>query len=164
VHGVSGGIKVKATSGDPSGLLAVRFLVLRGEPLRGATISREYEVRTARRAGGCAVFTLKGVESAEAAGELVGARVSVRREELPQPGEGEYFVSDLVGCEVAALDGASIGRVSAVVNGPAHDWLEIRRDGGGDALLPAVSEFVKEVDVAGRRIVVAPPEGWPDAD
>lgn len=164
MHGVEGGIKVKAISGDPSGLLAARSLRLCREPRRGGSGgSREFEVSAAQRSGGCAVFTLKGIETSEAARELVGTSVSVRREELPPPGEDEYFVADLVGCAVIALDGVPIGHVAAVVNGPAHDWLEIRRAGGEEALLPAVSEFVKEVDVAGRRIVVTPPEGWLDA-
>jgi 16S rRNA processing protein RimM len=106
---------------------------------------------------------LKGIDSLEAARELVGARVYVRREELPAPEEDEYFVADLVGCAVATADGVPVGHVAGVVSGPAHDWLEIRRAGGEEVLLPAVSEFVREVDVAGRRIVVAPPEGWLDA-
>jgi 16S rRNA processing protein RimM len=163
VHGVAGGIKVKAISGDPSGLLAARSLRLCGGPDRGGSGGREIEVNAAQRSGGCAVFSLKGIETPEAARELVGARVFVRREELQPPGEDEYFVADLVGCAVIAADGIPIGRLAGVVNGPAHDWLEIHRTGGGEALLPVVSEFVREVDVAGRRIVVTPPEGWLDA-
>jgi 16S rRNA processing protein RimM len=163
VQGVAGRIKVKAISGDPSGLLAAHSLRLCGKPDRGGPGGRDFEVNAAQRSGGCAVFALKGIETPEAAGELVGARVFVRREELPPPGEDEYFVADLVGCAVIAADGVPIGRVTSVVSGTAHDWLEIRRSGGEEALLPVVSEFVREVDVAGRRIVVTPPEGWLDA-
>jgi len=163
VRGVAGRIKVKAISGDPSGILGARSLRLCGKPGGGGSEGREFEVNAAQRSGGCAVFSLKGIETLEAARELVGARVFVRREELPPPGEDEYFVVDLVGCRVVAADGAPIGRVAGVVSGPAHDWLEIRCAGGEEALLPAVSEFVREVDAAGRRIVVTPPEGWLDA-
>jgi 16S rRNA processing protein RimM len=160
---VAGRIKVKAISGDPAGLLGARSLRVRGTNARGGTECREFEVDAAQRSGSCAVFALKGIDCLEAAREIVGARVHVRREELPAPEEDEYFVADLVGCAVATADGVSIGHVAGVVSGPAHDWLEIRRAGGEEVLLPAVSEFVREVDVAGRRIVVAPPEGWLDA-
>ena len=129
----------------------------------GGREGRNFEVTAAQRSAGCAVFALKGIDTPEAAKELVGASVYVRRKELPPPGEDEYFIADLVGCAVAAVDGALIGHVESVVNGPAHDWLSIRRAGGGESLLPLVSEFVRDVDVANRRIVATPPEGWLDA-
>lgn len=164
VHGVAGGIRVKAISGDPAGLLGTRSLRLCGKPCRDIREGRDFEVKAAQRSGGCAVFALKGIDTLDAAKGLVGARVLIRREDLPPPGEDEYFVADLVGCSVVGTDGRPIGRVESVVCGPAHDWLSIRRDGGEEALLPVVSEFVTKVDVAGRRIDVTPPEGWPDAD
>jgi 16S rRNA processing protein RimM len=163
VHGVEGRIRVKAISGEPAGLLGASSLRLCGKAARGSGEGRDFEVTAAQRSGGCAVFALNGIDTLEAARELVGARVFLRREELPPPGEDEYFVADLVGCSVVGADGGPIGRVESVVSGPAHDWLSIRRAGGQEALLPIVSEFVREVDIAGRRIVVTPPEGWLDA-
>ena len=163
-HGVAGGMKVKALSGDPTGLLGARTLrlVLRSSGERGPE-RREHQVISARRAGGCAVFLLKGVDSAEAAGEWIGARVFVHRSDLPPLEEGEFFVSELVGCAVEETGAGRIGTVTDVVGGPAHDWLAIRLDGRtGEFLLPLVSEFVREVDPRGGRIVVAPPEGWTD--
>jgi 16S rRNA processing protein RimM len=163
VHGLAGGIKVKALSGDPSGLLPARTLRLAGKPQGSGPEGRRYQVMTARRSGGCAVFSLEGVDSAEAAKELVGARVFVPPGDLPPLEEGEYFVSDLIGCAIEAVGTGRVGAVVEVIQGPAHDWLAIRRDGeGGEVLLPLVSEFVREVDTQGRRIVVTPPEGWPD--
>lgn len=162
VHGVAGRIRVKAISGDPAGLLGASSLRLSGSPGGESREGRDFEVMTAQRSGACAVFVLKGVDTPDAARDLVGARVYVRREELPPPGEDEYFVADLVGCAVSTADGALIGHVDSVVSGPAHDWLSIRRAGGEESLLPLVSEFVREVDVAGRRIAVTPPEGWLD--
>lgn len=163
VHGLAGGIKVKALSGDPSGLLPARTLRLAGKLQGGGPEGRLYQVIAARRSGGCAVFSLEGVGSEEAAKELIGARVLVPRGDLPPLEEGEYFVAELVGCVVETAGAGRIGAVAEVIPGPAHDWLAIRRDGDGvEVLLPLVSEFVREVDTPGRRIVVTPPEGWPD--
>lgn len=162
-HGTAGMLKVKALSGDPAGLLAARVLRLSGKGGKGIPEDREYEVRAAQRSGGCAVFALSGVETVEAARDLAGARVFVARKDLPPPGEDEYYFADLVGSEVVAADGSPVGKVSGVVHGPAHDWLDIRGAGKEEALLPFVSEFIREVDMGGRRIVVTPPEGWPHA-
>jgi len=154
---------VKALSGDPSGLLPACTLQLAGKPEGSGPEGRRYHVIAARRSGGCAVFSLEGVDSAEAAKELVGARVFVPPGDLPPLEEGEYFVSDLIGCVVETAGAGRVGAVAEVIQGPAHDWLAIRRDGeGGEVLLPLVSEFVREVDTPGRRIVVTPPEGWLD--
>ena len=60
--------------------------------------------------------------------------------------EGEYLVSDLVGCEVPG-----IGRVERVLDGPSCDVLEV----GPDAVLvPLVGDAVKRVDVGARIIEV----------
>jgi 16S rRNA processing protein RimM len=162
-HGTSGKLTVKALSGDPSGLLSARVLRLSGTGGRDIPEGRDFEVKAARRSGGCAVFALNGVETVEAARSLAGARVFVPRKDLPPPGEDEYYYADLVGCSVVAGNGVTIGEVARVMHGPAHDWIEVRGPGKEAALLPFVSEFIREVDTAGRRIVVTPPEGWPHA-
>jgi 16S rRNA processing protein RimM len=164
VHGVAGRFRVKAISGDPEGLLRAGSLRLCGKPGGSSGDGRDFEVTAAQRSAGCAVFALKGIDTVDAARDLVGASVYLRRGELPPPGEDEYFVADLVGCAVVSADGALIGHVESVVSGPAHDWLSIRRVAGEESLLPMVSEFVRDVDVAARRIVAVPPEGWADAD
>jgi 16S rRNA processing protein RimM len=158
-HGVAGQIRVKPYSNDPSGLLAVRTVRLSAEGGGGAKRVGDFEVRTAQPKGGFAVFSLGGIDTPEVAKEWSGASVSVLREELPPPEEGEYYVMDLIGCEVVDAAGIRVGEIVGVEEGPAHDWLAIRRE-DGETLLPMVSEFIREVDVAERRIVVAPPEGW----
>src|SRR5512134_501403 len=115
VHGREGRIRVKAISGDPAGLLGAGSLRVCGKPGPGNREGRDFEVRAAQRSGGCAVFALRGIDTLDAAKALVGARVSVRREDLPPPGEDEYFVVDLVGCSVFGKDGGTIGRVESVV-------------------------------------------------
>jgi 16S rRNA processing protein RimM len=58
--------------------------------------------------------------------------------------DGEYLVSDLVGCEVPGL-----GRVERVLDAPSCPLLEV----GDDALLvPLVGDAVKHVDLE-RRII-----------
>jgi 16S rRNA processing protein RimM len=164
LHGVAGKLKVNVFSGDPSGMQHVSSVRLsRPASESGAALQQAFRVISAQRVRGCAVFHLEGIDSVESAQRWMGAEASVSRAELPEPEPGEYYVNDLVGCELAGEDGVVIGRVTDVMPGPAHDWLTIRRTGGGEAFLPLVEAFVREVDVKGRRIRVAPPEGWGDA-
>ena len=160
LHGVRGKVKVAAFSGDLSGVLAAKTLRLTGGGGTAPGASGDYEVVTAQRAGGCAVFSLKGVDTLEAAEKLVKAVVSVRRKELPSLPEDEFYWADAVGCFVVDEGGAPLGEVIAVEPGAAHDWLVVRRPGGEDGYLPVAAAFLRKVDTSARRVVASPPEGW----
>jgi len=80
-----------------------------------------------------------------------GAELAVPSEELPPPGEDEYYEFQLVGLGVEEEGGRSLGRVAAVIPGPANDVLEL--DSG--LLLPLVGACVQQVDLDGGRILIA---------
>ncbi len=82
-----------------------------------------------------------------------GAELAVPKSELPLPEEGSYYEFQLLGVEVEEEGGGRpLGRVAAVLPGPANDVLEL--DSG--LLLPLVEACVREVDLAGGRILIAP--------
>jgi 16S rRNA processing protein RimM len=81
-----------------------------------------------------------------------GAELAVRREDLPPLEDDAYYVADLVGLEVVEEGGERLGTVRDVLPGPANDALEL--DSG--LLLPLVDACVLEIDLAGRRVLVAP--------
>ncbi len=80
-----------------------------------------------------------------------GAELCVPRADLPPPEEGSYYVFQLVGLAVDEEGGRSLGRVREVTPGVANDVLEL--DSG--LALPLHEDCVREVDLAGGRIVVA---------
>jgi len=160
LHGVRGNVKVTAFSGDPEGVLAAKTLRLSGGRGTAPGAVGDYEVETAQRACGCAVFSLKGIDTIEAAEPLVKAVVSMRYEELPSLPEDEFYWIDAVGCLVVDEAGAKLGEVVAVEPGAVYDWLVVRRPEGEDGYLPVVAAFLRKVDTAARRVVASPPEGW----
>ena len=160
LHGVRGKVKVAAFSGDPAGVLAAKTLRLTGGRGTAPGAVGDYEVVTAQPAGGCAVFSLKGIGTVEAAEALLKAVVSIRCEELPSLPEDEFYWVDAVGCLVVDEAGAPLGEVAAVEPGAAYDWLVVRRPGREDGYLPVVAAFLRKVDMAARRVIASPPEGW----
>ena len=81
-----------------------------------------------------------------------GAELAVERATLPDLGdEGEFYVFQLVGLRVEEENGRLLGRVREVLEYPGNDVLEL--DSG--ASLPLVEACVRQVDLAGGRIVVA---------
>ena len=81
-----------------------------------------------------------------------GAALQVPKADLPAPATDAYYVFDLVGLEVEEEGGRTLGRVTEVVHYPANDVLELE----GGLALPMVADCVREVDLEGGRILVAP--------
>ncbi len=81
-----------------------------------------------------------------------GAELSVPREDLAPLPSDSYYVSDLIGLQVLDERGDAVGVVREVHPGPANDALEL--DTG--LLLPLVEECIREVDVAGGRVLLNP--------
>jgi len=106
----------------------------------------ELEVVAARRgAGGRPVIRL---EKEIARGTVLEVPV----EALPPTEEGEYYAFQLVGLDVIEEGGRRLGQVVAVEPGVANDSIAL--DSG--LLLPLVEVCVRHIDLAARRILVAP--------
>ncbi|HEY1289431.1 MAG TPA: ribosome maturation factor RimM [Burkholderiales bacterium] len=148
-YGVRGWVKVAPDTGAGAGLTAV------GEWWIGADA---FEVSEARVHGATVVGRLTGIETREQAGALKGRTVAVRREALPEPEEGKYYLADLVGLEVVSLEGAVLGVVRGTFSNGAHDVIEVA--GERMRLIPWVAAVVKEVDLAGRRVRVDWQTDW----
>ena len=73
---------------------------------------------------------------------------------LPELPPGEHYWYELVGCRVEAGSGETVGTVKEIWETGAHDVLVVEGEDGRRVLLPAAREFLREVDVAGRRVVI----------
>jgi 16S rRNA processing protein RimM len=120
--------------------------------------TQAYRVREAKRHGAAVVGKLAGIETREQALALKGSAVLVRRESLPEPGEGHYYLADLVGLEVVNERGEALGVVKRLFTNGAQDVMELA--GERTRLLPWVAAVVKNVDLPNRRIEVAWEADW----
>jgi 16S rRNA processing protein RimM len=114
---------------------------------------KEYPVEEVKPHSGTLLAKLAGLESREAALELKGSTVYVRREALPAPAAGHYYLADLVGLEVVNERGEALGVVKRWTFNGAQDVMELS-DNGKVRFLPWVSEVVRSVDLAKRQIHV----------
>lgn len=142
-YGVRGWIKVIPGGGVAEALAAAREWWIAEQP---------YPVNEAKVHGASVVAKLAGLDNREQALSLKGARVSLERAALGEPGEGHYILADLVGLEVRNEQDELLGTVKQWFSSGAQDVMEVA--GERSRLIPWVSAIVKAVDVAGRRIVV----------
>lgn len=102
------------------------------------------------------ILKFRGVDTMSDAGRLTGCEVRVPRSERMALESGEYFESDLIGCEVVERHGgASLGRVTAFENAGSSGLLEVE----GRLLIPFVREICVAIQPDARRIVVDLPPG-----
>ncbi len=109
------------------------------------------------------VVAFQNVTTVEDAETLRGIELRIPEAARMPLGPDEYYLYDLVGCEVRTAAGVEIGKVQAVYTGAGGALLSVNHD-GAEVLVPLVKAMVPEIDVAERRIIVDPPEGLLDVN
>ena len=156
-HGIRGEVACDLLT-DVAGRLDAGTPVTVGDEPTTITTSRPHQGRMLLR--------FEGVDDRNQA-ELLRGR-EVLADPLDEDAPDTYFAHELVDMEVVDAEGATLGRVRALVELPAaaeYDLLEVEREDGHRWLLPAVEEFVEvEVDENDdeRLVVTDPPDGLLD--
>ena len=150
-HGRDGRIRVLPSAGDDA-----RFR--RGARLYIAETA--YEVERAQPATGAQLLLkLAGVDDRSQALALRGAVIEVPESDLPPTPPGVYYHYQLIDMTVVDESGAELGALTEIVPaGGANDVYVVTAE-GRELLVPAVNGVILNVDVAAKRMTVAPPEG-----
>lgn len=146
-HGVKGWVKVFSNTSPRENILNYSpWRIVEGEQVQIVTVS-------GRLQGKNVVAQIDGVEQREQAVELVGSKIYISTEQLPQLDNGEYYWSDLIGLEVESLDAEPLGTVETMLETGANDVMVLRGD--RERLIPFVmGDVVKLVDLANKRVIV----------
>jgi 16S rRNA processing protein RimM len=155
-HGVRGLVRLKSFTARAQDVAAYG-------PLQDASGARQFELALVGASRGALIARIRGVEDRNAAERLRGEKLYVARDRLPPTEAGEFYHADLIGLAVARDDGTPFGRVTAVHDFGGGPSLEIERAAGDSVMVPFTSAVVPVIDIAGGRIVVAPPDGLLDA-
>jgi 16S rRNA processing protein RimM len=99
-----------------------------------------------------------GFASRPDAEPLRGRFLRVDVDEARRATKGRYLWADLVGLRAETPAGEPIGAVTDIIRAGETDVLVLTRALGGELLVPAIASVVREVDVPGGRVVIAPQE------
>lgn len=154
-HGIKGGLKLESWCDTPEELASLRKVYLKC----GATY-KEYKVRRSSVFKQFVLLELSGINDIDVAMTLKGRVVFADRADISID-EGAYFIADIIGLPVIDVEsGREIGKLCDVLNLGASDLYEVSTE-NGKKLIPAVPEFIKEIDPE-RGIFVALIEGMLD--
>ncbi len=156
-RGNRGEVTAESLSSKPE-----RFTRLKEVRLAGDTATATYQVEEVWEHGGALVFKFAGVDSISEAEKLRGAEVQVPRSERVELEPGEYFHSDVIGCEVRdRVSDRLIGRVTKFEEYGGPPLIEID---GGKLLIPFVKAICVDIQPEARLIRVDLPEGLENID
>ena len=112
--------------------------------------------------GGQAIFHFENIDTMDEAETLRGLEVQIPIEQRAKLEAGNYFVSDLVGCEVWEAGASSaLGSVRDVEFPGGVPLLAIDTS-NGEVLVPLAAQFCTRIDLKAKRIDVTLPEGLLD--
>jgi 16S rRNA processing protein RimM len=111
--------------------------------------------RIVRRAGTDMrpIVRLEIAADRDAAEALRGGELFVAAAAAPALEADEYWAEQLVGCRVEA-GGAAVGTVTAMLELPSCECLEVARESGAPLLVPMVRDAVRSIDVQARVIEI----------
>jgi 16S rRNA processing protein RimM len=107
------------------------------------------------------IIGFEGVGDMNAAIALAGSELRIPVERLATLPPDMFYRHDLVGCAVDTANGSTIGTVTDVEGTLGGSRLVVTTS-RGEVLVPLAAEICRSIDVAGKRIVIEPPEGLLD--
>lgn len=157
--GIKGWFKVLSYSAHPEALFSSKRWYLQPAEKGAKTFSgtRTLAIREVKEHSDTVVATAQEVDSRDAAEALRGARIFVPRSSFPRADKDEYYWVDLIGLNVVNREGVALGVVRELLSTGPQTVLVLTYEQDGkpqERMIPFVSVYVDEVDLAARQIRV----------
>lgn len=153
LHGFKGALVVFTDSGKESALASVKRLWLGHTPEDAI----EYALNSAQWMPKGWKLELQNVSTETAAQALLGLSVFAERQDLPEPEDNEYYLSDLLGMSAFEWETQnSVGTFKALLEtgqtaqAKATSW--VFQTPSGELCVPAIAHFIHSVDLAAQKI------------
>ena len=156
-HGIKGQLKIRSYSGNVESLHSARTVVLKSVD---GTL-REFMLKSFNANSGKFIIGLQDFDDIDQAKLLMGSELCIKRGNLPKLTDDEYYWSDLIGLQVITDSGTLLGTIADIFETGSSD-IYVVRDNSREYLIPAIADVVKQVDLAGGKIIITPLEGLLD--
>ncbi|TDS33647.1 ribosome maturation factor RimM [Halanaerobium congolense] len=152
-QGNKGEVRIKATTDIPERFLDLDFVYLkRGKELK------ELEIEYIRFHKQFVIIKFFAVNSIDEAEKLKNYQVLIDKSEKYLLPEDNFYVSDLIDCEVYLESGRYLGTLIDVVDTSGTDIFLVQGQ-NKKYMLPASREMILEIDLENKKIIVDPIPG-----
>ncbi|MGN7470268.1 ribosome maturation factor RimM [Brevibacillus sp. SAFN-007a] len=155
-HGLKGEVRVISTTDFPEqrfrkGNELFLFHPSLSEPLK-------LKIATRRSHKDFEILSFEGYGHINDIEKYKGGELKIPEEALMELEADEFYIHQLIGCEVVTDEGEELGKIVDVMQPGANDvWVVKGRR--GEILLPFIDDCIKEVDIANKRVVCHLMEG-----
>ena len=158
-QGNKGELRVRSEADSPQAFLSFlkNKIFLLGE---GEAEPYEIEVENSWLHKGFVILKIRGTDDMNAAENLRGLSIAIKRQDRPSLKENEFYWDQLIGLEVRNKeDEQVIGNVRDVMDLAGNITLEIENKEGKIFLLPFVGAFIHAVDTEKGMLWTSIPKG-----
>ena len=153
-HGVKGQFKVKPFTAAPRDIAAYGPVWAGDRQLNLSIMGMT--------AAGMVIVRAAEITDRDSAAALRGTELEVERTAFPEADSDEIYHADLIGLAVETVDCETLGTLVALHDFGAGEIVEVRPAQGPTLMVPFDADFVPDIDLVARRVVVAPPNGLLD--
>lgn len=150
--GINGEVKIHPHNDDCSYLGKLKEVILRAKD--GA--EQRLTIQGFRMMGSQALMKFEGFDDPETARALNGQHLMVERSKAAPLKKGQYYVADLIGCNLVH-DGKALAEVVSSMDGAQAVLLEVRTAEDQLYMVPYLKEYIGEVDLQNRTIELKTP-------
>lgn len=154
-HGIKGEVKVTQMTDNDQRFIPGEILYIE----RDSGKLLELTIEKQRFHKNHHLLLFKEINSINEAEQLKGELLKIKEEQLPELPEGEYYVHDIINCEVYEVNGDYICVITEVYETGANDVWEIATEDDNTYLIPYIEQVVKEVHIEDKKILIEPMEG-----
>jgi 16S rRNA processing protein RimM len=147
-HGLDGRVKFMPFTNIGEMVFGLDEITLYNPENKEFFMSRVEEVKPLNR---FFVLKLSGLNSIEDAKKMMGFQIYVPYEDLPELGEDEYYMFQLMNSKVYYEDGEYIGVVEDVMETGSNDVIQIK--GEEEVLIPLIKDYIVNFDLNNKKIV-----------
>lgn len=118
-----------------------------------------YVIKNVRYQGNVVILRLEDICDRDAADMQRNKSVYIDASALKELPEDTYYVRDLIGLQVRDEEQKLFGVLEDVIQSSSQDLYQIKLESGQKILLPAVKEFVLDVNIQDKQMKVKVPDG-----
>ena len=143
-QGVKGEVKIQPLTDDINRFKKLKKVLIDG---------KEYQVEHATVGGGVVFLALSGIYDRDVAETYRGKFISVERKDAVKLPKDNYFIVDIIGCELITDDGETVGVVIDVTSART-DVFTVKCVDDRILRFPFLKDLLVSVDVENKKIVV----------
>lgn len=149
-HGVRGEVKVFPLTNDLKRFKKLSYVLID---------NKEYKIENCKFQTDRVILKLEGIESIDDVIKYKNKHLEIKREDAITLPEDEYYIADLIGCEVYDTSNKFLGTVYDVIETGSNDVYWVKSE-EGELLIPAIGSVVDTIIIEDSKIIIKPVSEW----